>query len=227
MATPSTSKARASSVARTAPSMEFSNGTRARSTSPAATAWIAPKIVAFGTSSTSAPPAARSASSLNVPAGPRNPTFIRSRSASALRVPGGLERRLASLAARHRLADRLAFLRREVQLGLAADDPLGEEPRLVAMKDRREDDPSRRVVEERDRARLAPGHLVVGVVADHRGVRDRARQAPLRLLEALLQRGRRLRELARLGLDLALHSCCVRHHVTCLHAEHSDLLRPD
>jgi hypothetical protein len=66
------SKASASSVGRTVPSIEFSNGTRARSAAPLSTASTAAWIVAVGSGSNPLPAAARrSASSENVPAGPR------------------------------------------------------------------------------------------------------------------------------------------------------------
>ncbi len=59
------SKASASSVGRTAPSIEFSNGTSARSAEPSSTAITAAWMVAIGNGSSGAPPAAlRRASSL-------------------------------------------------------------------------------------------------------------------------------------------------------------------
>ena len=73
IATSRASSASASSVALTAPSSEFSIGTSARSTPPPWTAMTVSWIVGNGTSSPPRSPAvaARSASSLNVPAGPR------------------------------------------------------------------------------------------------------------------------------------------------------------
>ena len=67
-----------SSVLRTDPSIEFSNGTSARSASPRSTARIASWTVAVRSASISAPSgsASRSASSVKVPAGPRNAIFI-------------------------------------------------------------------------------------------------------------------------------------------------------
>ena len=65
------SRASVSSAGRTEPSIEFSNGISARSARPSRTASIASETVIVSTGSPPAPPAARSASSVNVPAGPR------------------------------------------------------------------------------------------------------------------------------------------------------------
>ena len=65
MRTREVSKAIASSVERTEPSIEFSKGTKPRSTSPRSTALTASKIVACGANSSGRPAAeASSASSL-------------------------------------------------------------------------------------------------------------------------------------------------------------------
>ena len=70
--TDSVSKARVSRVLRTEPSIEFSNGTNARSDSPRSTARIASWTVGVRSDSSSPSGAAsRSASSVKVPAGPR------------------------------------------------------------------------------------------------------------------------------------------------------------
>ena len=83
--TSAASPARVSSVAFTDPSSEFSIGTTARSTSRLWTAMTVSYTVGYGSSFTDAPAGAdaRSASSVNVPAGPRKAT--RTRSGSVLR----------------------------------------------------------------------------------------------------------------------------------------------
>ncbi len=82
----------------------------------------------------------------------------------------------ASEAGRCRQCDAhgLGLLGRELELGLAADHLLGVDARLVAMVDAREHDARALIVEQRDRDRLLPGELVVGVVANERAMRDRA-----------------------------------------------------
>src|SRR2546423_10055467 len=81
-----------------------------------------------------------------------------SRSASG--IAGGLERRV----------DRLALLRRELQLGLPVPDALDVHARLLAVEDRGDDHARALGVEQRVGARLLPRHLAVGVVTDERRV---------------------------------------------------------
>ena len=63
--------------------------------------------------------------------------------------------------------------------GPAAVELLHVDPRVVAALDRGHDDARAGRVEQRERRRLVAARVLVGVVADDRGVRDRAVDAPV------------------------------------------------
>src|SRR3954451_12896093 len=67
---------------------------------------------------------------------------------------------------RERRVHRFLLLRRELDLRLALVQLLHVQAGLVAVDDRRHDTPGAAGVEQRQRARLVPRQLVVGVVAD-------------------------------------------------------------
>src|SRR3954451_5576866 len=127
---PSASKASVSSVDRTAPSIEFSKGTSARSASPSATARMAAYTLGRGSGSMSASrAAARSASSEKVPAGPRKATRIDMGAEGYGGAPVDWRRR--RLAERELVGgpvvgcDRLAGHRQDGDLERELDVPLG------------------------------------------------------------------------------------------------------
>src|SRR6478752_1321143 len=109
----------------------------------------------YGISSTGPGADARRASSVNVPAGPRNATR---RGTGLIPSPNGV--RLG--AGRERGLDRLLLRGRQLDLRLALVDLLDVHAGLVAVHDRGEDDPGAVLVEHRVGARLGPGHLAVG-----------------------------------------------------------------
>ena len=124
-APPSASPASASSVAVTEPSSEFSIGTTARSTAPAARPSPSRRRSRTATSlERVAGGDARSASSVNVPAGPRKATRIAA--APATQCGASAERGV----------DRLQLLGRELELRLALAHLLDVHARLVAVEDR-------------------------------------------------------------------------------------------
>src|SRR6185312_3605977 len=111
-------------------------------------------MLAAGTGST-APGAAlaSSASSLNVPAGPRNAARTRPAGGSAVRSIGarGLPR---TGRAGQRQTHGLGLLGRELEFPAARQHALAVDARLVAVVDAGEDDPRPLVVEQGDRHRL-------------------------------------------------------------------------
>src|ERR1700727_851934 len=115
-------------------------------------------------STVSVPGPASNPPSLTAPAGPRYPTRAR----AAADISGRLLVRVGGCGhcgrRRQRDADRFGLLRRELELALAADHLLGVDARLSAVADARRHDARALVVEQRDRERLLPGELVVGVV---------------------------------------------------------------
>src|SRR4051794_11572154 len=86
-----------------------------------------------------------------------------------------------------RLVHGLLLLRRELQRSLAVAQLLDVQTRLVAVHDRAEHDARLARVEQRHRARLVAGQLVVGVVADERAVGDAAVDAALDLAHPPLE----------------------------------------
>src|SRR4051794_2692428 len=140
MRTSAASPASVSRVAFTEPSSEFSIGTTARSTSPLCTAITVSYTVGYGSSSTGPAGAeVRRASSVKVPAGPRNAT--RTLSGGVLR--GRLQGRVHGL----------LLLGRQLDLGLAFGDPLEVDACLVPVHDRGEDDARAVAVQQGERAR--------------------------------------------------------------------------
>ena len=151
------SSASASSVALTPPSSEFSIGTsarldRRRPGRPAPSSWI------VGERHGSRAPAQRRRPQRLVAERARRPEVAARRISAAARRRRGL--------ARQRDADRLLLLGRELELAAGPRRPAW---RTAAPGrgggSRRATTPERARVEQRDRGRLAPGHLVVGVVA--------------------------------------------------------------
>ena len=171
---PSASKASASRVGRTVPSIEFSNGTKPRSAPPSSTAMIASWIVAAGRARSGA-----------LAGGEPQRLLREGPGGSEVGDPHGcgLAHPAGSRPSRARLLHRLELLGGEVEGGAAVEDRLRVDARLLALQDRGDDDAGVAVVEQRDGARLPAGSLVEGVVADHRGLRDGA-------VEALLGRRR-------------------------------------
>src|SRR3954463_5311151 len=76
--------------------------------------------------------------------------------------------------AAHRALDRLLLLRGEGDGGAAALELLHVDPGVVPALDRGHHDPSAGRVQERNRGGLVAARVLVGVVADDRGVRDGA-----------------------------------------------------
>ena len=96
--------------------------------------------------------------------------------------------------------------------------------RLVAVVDAGEHHPRAGAVEQRDRHRLVPGELVVGVVAHQRAMGDRAAQTRLHASQPLLQALRHLPDVLPQILEAPLYRRRVGHHVALPLAQH-DLLR--
>ena len=169
MRTSSASNTSASSVTLTEPSSEFSIGTTARSTVPSRTASTVSWIVSWAISSNSC--RERGAQRRGLGEGPFGTQVADThRQLSSPSRPAGPARRRRGPVQRE--PHRLALLGRELELRLAVADLLGVQPRGVAMVDRGEHDAGAGRVEQRDRGRLPPRHLAVGVVADQRAVGD-------------------------------------------------------
>ena len=162
------SRASVSSVARTAPSIEFSNGTRARS----ALALVdGEDRVVDGRHGGRARHRHR-------PARPSAPPRRRSRRARGRRSASAAARRAL---ARQGLGRSPPAPRARARSPSFRRGPASRTAGLLTVEDRRQHDPVAMIVEQRDRARLATAHLVVGVVADDGGVgRSRRRGAARR-----------------------------------------------
>jgi hypothetical protein len=161
-----------------------------------------------------------SASSLNVPAGPRKPA--RGRSGRTARA--GLIPTCDGAVARHREPHGLGLLRRELEFAAPGQHALAVHACLVAVVDARQHDPRPFVVEQGDRHRLVTGQLVVGVVADQRAVRERPPQRRLRCCQTPVQARRSLLDVVAQGFEGLLHRGRVRHQVPLLAvADHQPL----
>src|SRR4051812_15403462 len=79
----------------------------------------------------------------------------------------------------HRPLDGFLLLRGERDRGAAPFELLHVDPGVVATLDRRHDDAATGRVEERERRGLMAARVLVGVVADDRGVRHRSVDAPV------------------------------------------------
>src|SRR4051794_27970065 len=130
--------ASSSSVAGTAPSTEFSSGTRAASAVPERTASMASVTLLIG--NRSAPAAtgrARSAWCANVPSGPRKAIVVTR--ASVEPDSGGLAAQQAA-SLRHGRGDRLLLLGRQLVLALPGGDALGVDACVTGAGDRADGD---------------------------------------------------------------------------------------
>ena len=114
------------------------------------------------------------ASSLNVPSGPRKATrtCAATRRLPGRRLPAWKPPAAAPAGLTERASDRLVLLGRQLDLRGPVAHALHVQASLVAVQDRGQHDPGALLVQQRHRAGLTPAHLVVGVVADHRGAAD-------------------------------------------------------